>query len=129
MRRPQKDNQTGRLKLHAALKVTRYSENRVDSTVLGIHLGSLYNFHCSFYSPGKQCVCQHMGEENYKLSSVTKSQLSISSPVDRRALVPEYVISEESFISESVKGQVQAFDSTSMPVKLNVKTTRYVHES
>lgn len=28
-----------------------------------------------------------------------------------------------------MKGQVQAFDSISRPVKVNVKTTRYVHES
>lgn len=40
-------------------KVTKYSENRVDSTVLNVHhLGSLCNFHCSFYSSGKQYGCQ-----------------------------------------------------------------------
>lgn len=58
-----------------------------------------------------------------------KSQLFISSPVDTGALVPEYPISGESFIFEPVKGQVQSFDGTSRPVKLNVKTARYVHES
>lgn len=113
------------------LKVTKYSENKVHSTVLQVHLGSLYNFHCSFYSPGKQYGCQHMREETQKLSSVTKSQLSISSPVHRGALVPEYPVSEESFIYEPMKGQVSFFffDSTSRPIKLNVKTTRNSHES
>lgn len=70
-----------------------------------------------------------MGEETYKLSPVTKSQLSISSPVYRGALVPECPISGESFIFEPVKGQVQSFDSTSRArKKVNVKTTRYAHE-
>lgn len=92
-------------------------ENRLDSAVLEVHLGSLYNFHCSFYSPGKQYGCQHMGEETYKLSSVTKSQLSISSAVYKESLVLEYGISGESFIFEPLKGQVQDFDSVSRPVK------------
>lgn len=69
------------------------------------------------------------GKETYKLSSVTKSQLSISSPLYRGALVPEYSISEESFIFESVKGQVQSFDGTPRPVKRSVKSSRYLHES
>lgn len=57
------------------------------------------------------------GKETYKLSSVTKSQLSISSPSYRGALVPEYSISEESFIFESVKGQVQSFDTQACKTK------------
>lgn len=70
-----------------------------------------------------------MGKETYKLSLVTKSQLSSSSLVDGGALVPKYFISYKSFISESVKGQVQAFDTIPRSVELNVKTTRYAHES
>lgn len=57
-----------------------------------------------------------------------RSQL-ISSLVGRGTLVPKYFISDKSLISESVKGQVQALPSLSRPVKLNVKTTRYVRES
>lgn len=71
-------------------------------------------------------------EEIHKLYPVMRRQLATSSPVDRRALVPEhpeYPKSEEWFIIESVKGQVLVFDSTPRPLELNVKTTRYVHES
>jgi len=70
-------------------KVTK-TEKRLDFNVCFVHLGFLYK--CSLISPGKQYGCQLSGEETFKLSPVTKSQLSISSQVDRGALVLEYSI-------------------------------------
>ena len=115
--------------LDPGLKVKKYSEKLICSYCPRRTPGfTLKMFIVHFTPSGKQNVCQHMGKETYKLSPVMKSQLSISSAADRGALVPEYPVSEESFISESVKGQVQAFDSASRPVKLHVKTAKYVHE-
>lgn len=70
-----------------------------------------------------------MGEETHKLSPVMKSQLSVSSPVDRGPLILQYPITGESFILQPMKGQVQPFHGASRPVEVHVKTARYVHES
>lgn len=66
------------------------TERRTKSSFLQVHLGSLYCIHCSFYSPENQTGCQHTRKQTSKLSSQTRSQLSISPPVHRGALVPEY---------------------------------------
>lgn len=69
------------------------------------------------------------GRGDSQIIPIMKSQLSVSSPVDRGPLVLQYPISGESFILQPVKGQVQPFHGASRPVEVHVKTARYVHES
>lgn len=86
----------------------------VHSTILVVHFTPLEN----------SMTANTWGKTHTNYPPVMKSELSIRSPIDRGALVPEYLISDKSFISESVKGQVQVLNSTSRPVKQNVKTTK-----